>query len=428
MIFLRLRANWSTKVQILEVYSFVKNKLKMVFSRYPRLYSVLKNISSKYGEVKLFFRLIACLPFLIFPIDKNKIVVCNYFGKGYGDNGKYIVEKIKEQELEYDVVWLLKSDLFGKVTLPAGVRVVKYGSLRGLYELSTAKVWLDNSRKEFFPVKRKNQYYIQTWHSPLRLKKIEKDAESKLSPQYVKLAKKDSQNIDLLISGCDFSWNIYRHSFWYEGEILKCGTPRCDLFFYDNKDIKDKVLVHFGLTDNYKLIIFAPTFRSSHNLEPYVLEFKRILETVKKRFGGEWKLLVRLHPNVSSLASLIKYDEEIINATEYEDMQELLSASDILITDYSSSMFDMVIARKICFVHGADMDSYLEKERDLYFNFGELPFAFSKTTQELLNNIVNYNEEAYLKRLNTFSKKIGLYENGTASEQLVERIKEVSIK
>ena len=106
-------------------------------------------------------------------------------------------------------------------------------------------------------------------------------------------------------------------------------------------------------------------------------------------------------------------------------MQELLYAVDILITDYSSCMFDMAIAQKICFIHAPDVDSYLAKERQLYFDFKELPFSFSKTNEQLVNNILNLDPELYKRNLKRFMEKIKLYETGTASQQVVKRIKEV---
>ncbi|MGI2294938.1 CDP-glycerol glycerophosphotransferase family protein [Paenibacillus sp. GXUN7292] len=361
--------------------------------------------------------------FWLFPVKKNKIVICNYYGKGYGDNGKYIINKIIEEKIKVEIIWLVKKELMVAARFPNTVKIVEYGSMRALYELATAKVWIDNSRKTFYPPKRKNQFYIQTWHSPLRLKKIEKDVEEYLPESYIRMAKKDSENCDLMIAGCDFSWDVYRNSFWYDKEILKCGTPRCDVFFNDSLKVKNKVYEHFKISLGVNLIIFAPTFRSNSNIDAYILEFNQILKSSQERFGGDWRLLIRLHPNVSELSSLINYDDIIIDATDYDDMQELLCAADILITDYSSCMFDMAIANKICFLHAHDLDEYLAKERQLYFNLYELPFYFSKTIEELINNILEFNEEQYSDSLQHFFKKIRLYENGTASKEIVEKIK-----
>ncbi|SHK32812.1 CDP-glycerol glycerophosphotransferase [Anaerobranca californiensis DSM 14826] len=321
---------------------------------------------------------------------------------------------------------MIKSDLIGKTQFPDKIRVVKYKSIKALYEMATAKIWIDNCRKEFYPIKRKGQYYIQTWHSPLRLKKIEKDAESFLSPEYIKSAIKDSKNIDLMISGCDFSWNIYRNSFWYDGDILKIGTPRCDLFFQDAKEIKEKVMNFFGLATKSKIILFAPTFRRRNSIDVYSLEYKKILKILEEKYREEWVFLVRLHPNVSYLSEVIEYNQKVLNATNYEDMQELLYTADILITDYSSSMFDMAIARKPCFLHCKDIEEYLNNERGMYFNVNKLPFSFSKTDEELIKNIILFDNEEYNRKLDDFHKEVNIYEDGTASMKIVEKIKDIT--
>lgn len=362
--------------------------------------------------------------FNVFSVKRNKIVISSFNGKGYGDNGKYIVEEIIRQQLKCEIVWLVKENKKKQGSFPNSVRIEKYGSLKALFEMATAKIWIGNSRKTFFPPKKKKQYYIQTWHSPIRLKKIENDAIEYLSENYIRKAKLDSKNCDLMISGCDFSYNIYRNSFWYDGEILKCGTPRCDIFFKNNSKIKSKVYKFLGINSNMKVVLFAPTFRTGSSIEEYSLDFYNILQSIENRFGGAWKLIIRLHPNVSHLSSNLKYDDRVIDVTNYDDMQELLYVAEILITDYSSSMFDMAIANKICFVHAKDVQKYLSKERELYFRFEDLPFSFSSTDCQLINNILKYNEMEYKEKINQFLNRINNYETGIASRLIVDKISE----
>jgi len=364
-----------------------------------------------------------CTFFHLFPLQKNKIVVSNFYGCGYGDSPKYIVKKLIDSNANYEIVWLLKKSLSGKAVFPEQIKTVRYGSFRALYELATAKVWIDNVRKASCPPKRKGQYYIQTWHSFLRLKKIEKDAKEFLSKTYVERAKIDSLNCDLMISGCDFSHNIYTNSFWYDGEILKCGTPRCDIFFGDTAPFRKKVYEYFGITAFCGLILYAPTYRSGSSAGPYLLDYEKIIAAAGIRFGGKWKIIVRLHPKAAFLSDKIEYNESILDATYYDDMQELLAASEILITDFSSSMFDMIVAEKLCLIHAPDLDEYIARERDLYFTMDQLPFYVSRNTGELLSNINNYDPEDYKSKLKKFSENVNIYEKGTASEEIVEIIR-----
>ena len=106
-------------------------------------------------------------------------------------------------------------------------------------------------------------------------------------------------------------------------------------------------------------------------------------------------------------------------------MQDLLSAASILLTDYSSCMFDMAIAEKKCFIHAQDLNEYLTTERELYFNIKELPFNFSTTDKQLVSNIMNFNESEYSNKLKKFNKELNNYEKGNASKRITEIITNV---
>ena len=155
----------------------------------------------------------------LFPMKKRKVAVCSYYGRGYGDNAKYIVDKLLDMQKDLQIIWFVKNSDEAK-TLPEGVIPCQIDTVKSVYHLLTAKVWIDNSRKFFIRFKRKSQFYIQTWHG-FALKRIEKDAQDKLAPSYVKSAKKDSQCIDYIISCSRFMTEIYKHAFWYDGKILE---------------------------------------------------------------------------------------------------------------------------------------------------------------------------------------------------------------
>jgi CDP-glycerol glycerophosphotransferase len=358
----------------------------------------------------------------IFPIKKNKIVICNYYGKGYGDNGKYIVEKLIEKNIKCEVVWLLKKDLKDISKFPNIVRTVDYGSIRALYELATAGIWIDNCRKIFSPPKRKKQFYIQTWHGGIALKRIEKDVENKLSDSYVENAKLDSKLANLFISNSKFCTELYKSAFWYRGEIIESGYPRNDTLITLPANTKNKVYNYYGLDGDAQIILYAPTFRINHNTDVYDLKFKQVVTAFEKKFGGNWVILVRLHPNISQKADSISYNERIINATHYEDLQELMVASTVLITDYSSSMFEFMITHKPVFLYATDIEEY-KNDRDLYFDIFSLPFTVAESNKELIQSVEDFNKEKYLISVEFFINKIGLKEDGAASERVVEIIK-----
>lgn len=356
-------------------------------------------------------------------INEKKIVFVSYYGAGYGDNPKAIANYIIENNLNFELVWLLDTNKNDGLDMPKEVKKVKYGSIRSLYELSTAKIWVDNCRKQYFPKKKKGQIYIQTWHGSLALKKIEADAPS-LPIQYVNMAKNDSSVIDVILSGCEFKTNVYKNSFWYSGEVLNIGTPRADVFFNEEKILqnKKKVLDFYNLEDDAKILMYAPTFRQSHNLDIYNLDYSKLESVLVHKFGGKWKIIVRLHPNIAHLADELRLPNTVLNVTSYKDMQELLCASDIVITDYSGLMFDFYIMNRPLFLFCTDFNEYTSKDRDLYFDFKELPFDLAKSNGELCDRIKEFDYQKYLSNVEIFRKKIGFCEAGYSCIEIIKYI------
>lgn len=361
------------------------------------LNSLLKNTMNYFVQIKYFFEKLLVIPL---KIDKKKIVFCNFYGNGYGDSPKYIAEYIIKKNLDYKLVWLVKKEIVEK--FPKEIEIVKYGSLRSMYELATAKIWIDNTRKKICPYKKKKQYYIQTWHSPLRLKKIEADAIDELPIQYIKSAKRDSKNIDLILSGCDFSYNIYKNSFWYNGEIIRSGTPRCDILFNINEhfNIKKQICSKYNVDITKKIILYAPTFRNNFNI---VQEFNFNKFSKLININDEYQILLKLHP---ADKNDYKFGNSVIDVSSYPDIQELICISDCLITDYSSCCFDMLIANKLCTLYVPDLEQYMKQERKLYFNINELPFPVAKNIEELANIIVKGETLNYYNNIKKFKEKV----------------------
>ncbi len=361
--------------------------------------------------------------FRIFPIDENKIFIVSYFGKGYGDNGKYIAEELLRKDKNLKIYWGARKSY--QNTLPATIHYVKYFSPKYFYHLATAKVWINNARFTLGTTKRKNQFYIQVWHGDIGFKRVEADAKDALPEDYIKGAKNDSKMANLMVSGSNFFTNLCRQSFWYNGEVLECGCARNDILF-DQKALADFTLkirdyYHFDKAD--RILLYAPTFRKNKTLKYYDIDFKKTLAVLKKKFGGNWKILVRLHPNISEESKKMKiWDEDIINATNHPNAQELLMASDLAITDYSSIAFDFALLRRPVFLFAPDYNLY-NKDRGFYLDYFNLPFPVAENTSQLQKNILNFSEKDYKVKLADFlNNQIGSKEKGEASKAIAQRI------
>jgi CDP-glycerol glycerophosphotransferase len=361
--------------------------------------------------------------FRLFPIKKNKIICSNFYGKGYGDSPKYIIDELlKRDEKKYDIVWVVKDKSI--TDFPQEIRTVKINTLKYIYELATSKVWIFNCRKNMSVKKRKGQFYIQTWHGGIAFKKIEKDAKNKLDSNYIAQAKDDSKAIDLIISNGKFCSQMYRRAFWYDEpkEILECGTPRNDILINADKEkIKKIVYDFYNFNEKDKVLIYAPTFRDVYVNNPYDIDFEKLREELNKKTNSNWRILIRLHPGEKNPERFIKFSENVLNACEYKDIQELILASELLITDYSSTMFESMLANIGVILYANDIESY-QNERGTYFTFEELPFKLTTNNEELMKVIRELDFGEIQKEYDKFKASLGLIEEGTASKKIADII------
>ena len=353
------------------------------------------------------------------PIKRNKILFDNFFGKGYGDNPKYIAEEIHKQGLNWDMVWLL-GDM--STPLPPYVRAVPYGSNQAKRELATAKVVVNNVRNSMRMPKKKGQVFLQTWHGGLGFKHVEGAAEEKLHPSYVESAKRDGAECDAIISACALQTEDYEKHFWLnpKTKILEVGQPRCDILFSANPLLlKNRICDAFNIPQNAKIILYAPTFRDNGSTEGYALNFKKVVAAFEAKFNTPCVVIVRLHPNAYKFQSAIEYDDKVINGSNYPDIQELYLASSVLITDYSSSAFDCSLLGIPVFVCALDYEQYREA-RGISHVFDQTPFPKAYSNTELIYQIERYNNELYAQSLELYKNTKWMpYDDGSAAKNTV---------
>jgi len=353
--------------------------------------------------------------FWFFPV-KNKIVFNNFNGRGFGCNPKYIALGCIDANLDAELVWLGSKYYDG---IPKEISQVLWGSLRFYYELATAKVIVTNVTNLLPVIKKKKQYWIETWHGSFSPKMLEFDAQESLSSDYIKGIKKMIPQIDLFLSNSGMQTQEYRNAFKYEGEIMKYGYPRNDCLVNANVDTVNSIKNKLHL-ENKKIVLYMPTFRGDGDMHPYDINVNAVMESVVKRFQGEWIFAVRLHPNIAD--KKIKNNGIDIDFTNYPDPQELLLIADILITDYSTVMFDFSIMDKPVFLFANDIKKYSEKIRRLKPIFWELPFPLAESSVDLCEKISDFNESAYRRQVKNYMSVYNSAESGKATIKIVDKM------
>lgn len=348
------------------------------------------------------------------------------FQESYADNCKYIAEKIAERGLDYELIFIVNEDVYAykdAFEIPAHVRLVQRDTMEMYYALATSKFWIDNALMCIWKriPKKKEQIYLNTWHGSLGIKKL------KGTDMWKQIAKNGDRMIDYFLTDSVFDEQVFSQSFWPNVKHMKVGHPRNDIFFDQNKikELRKKVYDYYKIPPHVKTVLYAPTFRDNKkDISAIDVNFQKLTEALTERFGGEWMVINRLHfHNAINLKTKGKFQNTkgIINASQYPDMQELLAAADVGITDYSSWIFDYLFTGRPAFIYAADIEKY-RNDRGFYYSLDETPFLIASTNEMLGENIRSFDSQVFHEKVEEFLKNKGCYEAGKACDQVVDFI------
>lgn len=363
----------------------------------------------------------------VMPIDKKLIVFESGVGKQYADSPRYIYEEIVRQALDYKKVWACNK--ITRFNDSNTIRIKRY-SPSYFYYLARANVWINNQNFPPRLQKREDTTYIQAWHgTPLKKMLFDIDQVMGRTQGYVERISKAVKMWDYLLSPSDYATKAFRSAFKYKGQVIEAGYPRNDLFYQADKDaMVRKVKNRLIIPKNKKVILYAPTFRDNQSLKSnkFIFDLKMDLHKMKEALGDEYIVLLRMHV---AITNKLKIDEEledfVMNVSNYSEMQELLLITDILITDYSSTMFDYANTKRPMIFFTYDLELYRDQIRGFYMDFEtEAPGPLVKTTEEIIYSIKHLQEmkHDYQEKYDKFYNKYCAKEDGHAAERIVNNL------
>jgi len=366
----------------------------------------------------------------IFPVKNSQIYFSSH-NKQYSCSPKCIYEYIKSlYGDEFFYIWVGdgKNNTGGSRTV-----FIKHKSIKDGYYLLTSKIIISN---QGFPARipfRKSQILFDTWHG-MAYKKIGiRDSEKKKNYFLNFMVKKTGKRTDFILSPCKkFTDAISEALLIDSSKFLPYGLPRNDLFFSASLD-KDFIKSKIGVDASTSILLYAPTYRGEPNQNNYRLsdaglDLTAAVKTAEAKFKKKFILLYRAH---HAMGNSDLNGDFIKNVTSYPDMQDLLYIADVMITDYSSTIWDFSFAFRPCFLFTPDLYDYIG-ERNFYFPISEWPFPFATTNEKLCENILNFNEDENVKRIKKHHDDLGSYEDGNAtkkaSEFLMNKINKTAVK
>ena len=372
------------------------------------------------------------LPFYFFrllPINKKKIVFCCIEGTtGYTCNPKYIAEELIRRNAGYELVWLVNDT---DRIFPPQIRVVHNTLLKRAYELTTAGIWIDNSRKQLEVRKRKGQIYLQTWHAKLGFKPTCLDRGVSFSRIAYLVSKHDSDMVDYWLSNSDWYDKTLPSGSLYEGKTFRCGSPRCDILINGRAAASGRIRQNYHLPANAKILMYAPTFRGGSQGtdrkldtgDEFAPDYGKLLHALEDRFGGEWYVFLRLHPQLTARhMESSEHADRLIDVSKVDDMYELLAGCNAFMTDYSSAAFDAAVMKIPVFLYAADYKDYEKERGSLLWDLRKLPFPLAETDEELTEKIGEFDETSYESALVKLFQETGMVEDGMGSMKVAEFI------
>lgn len=373
----------------------------------------------------------------ILPVNKRIIVFQSSLGRNYSGSPRAVYEKMAELGLDrqFHCYYILNHPETYQGKLPGRIKLLKNSRIKYYCIMAAAGIWVSDTRFQNYMIKRKQTIYIQTWHgTPLKKLALDLDAlymagEQNLA-EYKEAFRKNAAAWDYLISQNPFSTETFRRAFAFQGKILPIGYPRNDVLF--KKMPPDKIAENkkkHGFPPDKKIMLYAPTWRDNayYDSASYRFETQMDFEKMRQAFKGEYILAAKFHYMVQEKADWNKYPDFVYPVSAETDIADLYPLADLLITDYSSVMFDYSILKRPMFFYAYDLPAYRDTLRGFYFDFTlEAPGPIVTTTDELIQEIKDLTEENYKEKYGNcyleFCRKYNPYDNGTASERVVEII------
>ncbi len=386
------------------------------------------------------YRLLAHL----IPVQRKTVVFMSSLGRSYTGNPRAICEEMAGEGLlkRFRCYYILDDPKRYLGELPKGVRPLKNARLRYYIVMAVAGIWVSDTRFQNYIIKRKETIYIQTWHgTPLKrlgldLKELHMAGGERLLT-YKEEFKKNAATWDYLISQNPFSSKVFRHAFDFHKTILEIGYPRNDILVrsvremeipsdFSEKELKEKLRIPEGK----KVMLYAPTWRDDRFYNKRDYRFVTDLDFFKmqKEFGDSYVLVVKFHYMVREKNAL-PCPDFVRTVGEEIEISKLYLLADLLITDYSSVMFDYSILGRPMYFYAYDLENYKDVLRGFYFDFeAEAPGPVVTTTSALIAAIKREFSQEEKARCEQFVKKYNPFDDGDASKKVVEIIKRRGVK
>lgn len=321
------------------------------------------------------------------PELKDAILFMCFGGRRATDSPRRLLEEFQRRGSQWPLYWAV-ADF--SVQVPTGTEPVLIGSRLWYQLLTESRILINNNNFPFYFRKREGQVYIQTWHGT-PLKKLGNDvARTNFSLSYWNLMWREAEYWDALLAQNEYAAGVLAKCFGFDGRVVADGYPRNDSLTRERME-QDRPAIRrrLGIPEGKTAILYAPTWRDDAKNASRQYEMVTYLdfEKAQQQLGDDYVLLLRGHHNIAGQRQTAA-NEFVIDVTEYPEVNDLYTAADILVNDYSSVMFDFCVTGKPIIFLTPDIAQYRDETRGFYFDLEEkAPGPLHNTTEEVVRSI-----------------------------------------
>ncbi|MEU7012348.1 CDP-glycerol glycerophosphotransferase family protein [Streptomyces sp. NPDC046385] len=360
---------------------------------------------------------------------KDTVLYASFSGRQFSDSPRAVYEELLRQGSELEHVWVVEDR---RAEIPEGVRVIRRWSREWYEALGNSRYIVTNTHLPFWIRRREGQVIVQTWHGT-PLKRIGHDIDSVqfADRKYLSKVAEETPSWSFLVSPNRFSTPIMKRAFQFDGEILESGYPRNDVLLSDKtEDLARTVREKIGLPEGKKVVLYAPTWRDDQFYQAgnYKFDLRVDIEKAAERLGEDHILLVRKHSNIVDAVPGAG-DGFVFDVSSYPDIAELFLITDVLVTDYSSLMFDFANTGRPMLFFTYDLEYYRDQLRGFYFDFEKrAPGPLLQTSDELIDALgdIDRISAGYTDAYREFRDVFCDLDDGHAAERVITRMLELA--
>lgn len=349
---------------------------------------------------------------LFMKTDNDLVLLNSYGGRKYNDSPKVLFEAMLNDSRfsKFKFVWAFEEP---EKFVISGAKSIKIDSLEYFITALKSRIWISSVNIERgLHFKKKNTFYINTWHG----------AGTKLIGNACN-GRKDYNfsSVDMMLVQSDFEQKIFERDFLCNPNSIRViGFPRNDELFHTTEETRIEMRKRFSIPEGRKVILYAPTWRDSKDGGlSYEFNPPIHLEKWEEELSDEYVLLIRMHAFTTRFE--IVYDDFARDVSCYEDLNHILAITNVIVTDYSTIVYDSAIAGIpfICF--GFDYENY-KNERGFYYDLNEVyPGGVLKTEEDVIARIKEVDKGADKEKYLSF-KDTYIEAGGSATETVLNEL------